>query len=707
MEAKISFRVLIQPAVAVLLAGLIPAVAPGDDGGAAKATPVGSEFQVNSYTTSSQSTPAVAVDANGNFVVVWQSYGSGGTDSTYRSVQGQRYASDGSPLGGEFQVNTYTTSHQQSPAVAVAADGDFVVVWQSADSEGSIQGQRYASDGSLVGGKFQVNSNSYTSYYPQSPAVAVAADGDFVVVWHSYSYDSFLSTNIQGQRYASDGSPLGGEFQVNSHTTYYQELPAVAVAADGDFVVVWQNWQLVFGSIQGQRYASDGSPLGGEFRVNSDPPSFNSFQGFPAVAMDADGDFVVMWHSSGSSGTDSSSYGIQGQRYASDGSALGGQFQVNSYTTSNQVFPTAAVDADGDFVVVWSSYGSSGTDSSSYSIQGQRYTSDGSPLSSEFQINSYTTSSQSLPTMAVDADGDFVVVWSSYGSEGTDSSSWSIQGQRFTAAGAVAGCSSSSTHLCLNQRRFQVEVDWRDFDGNTGSGQVVPFGSDDSGLFWFFDPDNWEMLVKVLDGCGINNHFWVFSAATTNVEYTLRVTDTETGAVKEYFNPLGTAAAAITDTGAFATCPGQAGGAMAYDRVELTAPPSTVLVQELEPSVFRKGSACVAGSSILCLNQDRFRVEVDWMDFQGGTGSGQVVPFGSDDSGLFWFFSADNWEMLVKVLNGCGINSHFWVFAAATTNVEYTLRVTDTETGTVMEYFNPLGSAATAITDTGAFGICP
>ena len=81
------------------------------------------------------------------------------------------------------------------------------------------------------------------------------------------------------------------------------------------------------------------------------------------------------------------------------------------------------------------------------------------------------------------------------------------------------------------------------------------FGTADSGLFWFFSDNNWEMLVKVLDGCAINGHYWVFSAATTNVGYTLRVIDTDNGAVQEYVNPLGVAADAVTDTGAFATCP--------------------------------------------------------------------------------------------------------------------------------------------------------
>ncbi len=121
--------------------------------------------------------------------------------------------------------------------------------------------------------------------------------------------------------------------------------------------------------------------------------------------------------------------------------------------------------------------------------------------------------------------------------------------------GLANGCSPDESILCLNDDRFKVEVEWRDFKGKTGVGQVVSFSSADSGLFWFFSKDNWEMMVKVLNGCKTTNHFWFFAAATTNVEYTLRVTDTATGVVKEYFNPLGNSAAAITDTEAFATCP--------------------------------------------------------------------------------------------------------------------------------------------------------
>ncbi|MEM7356518.1 MAG: hypothetical protein AAF657_37225 [Acidobacteriota bacterium] len=119
---------------------------------------------------------------------------------------------------------------------------------------------------------------------------------------------------------------------------------------------------------------------------------------------------------------------------------------------------------------------------------------------------------------------------------------------------AAGACRPGARRHCLLDRRFLAEVEWQDFSGNSGSGRTLRGASDQSGLFWFFDPLNWELQVKVLDGCAINGHFWVFSAATTNVGYLLRVTDTETGEVREYSNTLGETAATVVDTTAFSTC---------------------------------------------------------------------------------------------------------------------------------------------------------
>ena len=116
-------------------------------------------------------------------------------------------------------------------------------------------------------------------------------------------------------------------------------------------------------------------------------------------------------------------------------------------------------------------------------------------------------------------------------------------------------CVNTDTTVCLNGGRFEVSATFEDFAGNVDAARVANAGTADSGLLYFFDAENWEVLVKVLDGCAGNNHYWVFSAASTDVAYTLRVADSRTGRVRTYENDLGQAAAAITDTGAFATCP--------------------------------------------------------------------------------------------------------------------------------------------------------
>lgn len=112
-------------------------------------------------------------------------------------------------------------------------------------------------------------------------------------------------------------------------------------------------------------------------------------------------------------------------------------------------------------------------------------------------------------------------------------------------------CVPDTDVLCLYGGRYEVRVDWWTADGDRGAAQVVPKGMSDSGLFWFFDPENWEVLIKVLDGCAVNGHQWVYGASTTDLGYSVRVTDTTTGDFKEYRNERGRPAPAITDAKAF------------------------------------------------------------------------------------------------------------------------------------------------------------
>ena len=119
------------------------------------------------------------------------------------------------------------------------------------------------------------------------------------------------------------------------------------------------------------------------------------------------------------------------------------------------------------------------------------------------------------------------------------------------AAEPAGTCVADATTRCLQDLRYSVTVDWQTADGS-GQGRVVRAGTDDSGIFYFFDSNNWEVLIKVLDGCALNENVWVFGASTTDLGYAIRVTDTATGTVKEYRNEPGMPAPAITDTKAFA-----------------------------------------------------------------------------------------------------------------------------------------------------------
>lgn len=119
------------------------------------------------------------------------------------------------------------------------------------------------------------------------------------------------------------------------------------------------------------------------------------------------------------------------------------------------------------------------------------------------------------------------------------------------ASDPAGACEPDAETLCLRDSRYAVVVDWWTGDGSNGAGSVVHAGTNDSGLFRFFSGENWEVLIKVLDGCELNGHMWVFGASTTDLGYSIRVTDTATGTVKEYRNEPGRPAPAITDGEAF------------------------------------------------------------------------------------------------------------------------------------------------------------
>jgi ELWxxDGT repeat protein len=254
-------------------------------------------------------------------------------------------------------------------------------------------------------------------------------------------------------------------------------------------------------------------------------------------------------------------------------------------------------------------------------------------------------------------------------------------------------CQPSDKALCLQGGRFRVETRWRDFQGNNGAGRAIPL-TGDTGTFWFFSPSNVEVLLKVLDGRGVNDHFWVFYGALSSVEYSLTVTDTQTGLARRYSNPGGQLASS-GDTEGF----GPRGAQSTVPDVLTAAPSPPARVRGWSSTAAT--APCAPGARRLCLNNGRFAVEVAWKDFQGNAGQGTAVPF-SGDTGFFWFFDQANVELAVKVLDGTPLNGKHWVFYGALSSVEYTVTVTDTQTGSVKEYRNPAGQFG-SVGDTGAF----
>jgi hypothetical protein len=314
------------------------------------------EFQVPNYIPSCAFAPNVATDPSGDFVVVWTSSGSEGSDSDEESIQARRFSSDGTPDGPQFQVNTYTTGDQRTPTVAADAAGNFVIAWTSRQGGypyqyvNGYQARRFTANGTPIGEDFQVNSLVGSEIEYSRPGLAVAAGGEFAVVWAGPSSagtdrDSY---SIQARRYDSEGVPVGPQFQVNTFTTGFQFSPRAAIDGQGRLLVVWASDVPGGNSIRARRIDFPTSPSDvAEFQDNADT---SYLVDWPSVAVDPAGGFVVVW-----TGFDGDGSGIRGRQFRPDATPVGDDFQINSYTSSPQSLPTVATDHLGNFVVTWTS----------------------------------------------------------------------------------------------------------------------------------------------------------------------------------------------------------------------------------------------------------------------------------------------------------------------------------------------------------------
>jgi hypothetical protein len=348
-----------SPAVAATVSGGFVVVwtsyeQDGSDGGVfarrvnGSGTPLGGDILVNSYTTDRQISPAVASDAVGNFVVVWLSP----HDGDNLGVFGQRFTATGVLRGTEFQVNTYTTGLQGDVKVASDADGNFIVVWGGvgpSDTSG-IYARRYASTGAPVGSQFALTDS--TIGIDQRPDVVLDETGRFTAV---HGRTSSGSLDVFAREFGPSGAPLGNEFRVNTYTTDQQWFPSVAWRPDGGFTAVWNsNGQDGPRGVFYRAFFPGGLPWNPtEFRVNV---LTGGSHFIPRVAADVQGNFSVVWYADSHDG---SNRGVALLHFLYPG-MRGPEFVVNSYTFGAQESPAVATDANGNFMVVWRSSGQDG-----------------------------------------------------------------------------------------------------------------------------------------------------------------------------------------------------------------------------------------------------------------------------------------------------------------------------------------------------------
>ena len=307
-----------------------------------------------------------------------------GQDGSGEGVFGQRYDSSGAPLGPEFRVNTFTTGYQGLPAVAADLSGNFVVVWESGqDGAGDgIFGQRYASTGAPLGPEFRVNTfttgNQARSGRGRTPPATSSSSGPATPRTGRPSAFSASATPAP----APPSDPSSGSTPIRRTRSAVRPSPPTPSATS------WSSGAAHAGRLELRRFR----PALRQLRRSPRPrvPRQHLHHERPGPAVRGGRRGRQLRRRLGQLRAGRLGQGVFGQRYASSGAPLGGEFRVNTYTTNSQYGPSVAGDAAGNFVVAWKSCRTA----VAYGVFGQRYASSGAPLGPEFRVNTFTTSLQ-------------------------------------------------------------------------------------------------------------------------------------------------------------------------------------------------------------------------------------------------------------------------------------------------------------------------
>ncbi len=498
----------------------------------------------------------IAIQSDGKIVAVGSSVAPTRVDPDFAIA---RYDTDGSldsSFGNGGLVFTDFANHSDDTPVAVAiqSDGRIVVVGDSNPSgNDDVALARYNADGSLdpsfgTGGLVTTNFNGGSD---RAYDLAIQAGGKIIVLGATDSYGgSYLVAryNSDGTLDASFGDAGWTDLALGQATSVGR--PRVALTDTGQIIAVFTSpahggdfevTRLTSGGILDLSFGNGGETT---TDINNDSPDSVS-----ALGILPDGKIVV------GGTTLANTEGAPGNfalaRYTGNG-ALDSSFGTGGVVITDfggsDTMTSLVMQPNGELVAGGVLTANGQTDYFALA----RYLPGGSPDPSFGASGLVSTAFPGslgavIEALALQTDGKIVAAGLAY------DSSPDFALARYQASSS--GCTADATHLCLTGGRFQVSVQWTDYNTNvTAAATAVPF-VDESGFFYFQDPANIEIMVKVHNACAGFGHFWFFSAATTNVGYTITVTDTKTGQTETYSNPAHVLSAAVTDQSSFGSCP--------------------------------------------------------------------------------------------------------------------------------------------------------
>jgi VCBS repeat-containing protein len=351
--------------------------------------------------------PAAAVLSDGSYIVVTSSQG---RDGSGYGISAQRFGAGGTPLTGEFQVNTTTAGDQTGASVISLADG-FIVTWDSAGQDGSGSGvyaQRFDASGNKVGSELRISTT--TTGDQHAAVVAPLPAGGFAIAWTS-------AGDIRAQLYDAQGNSLNGELLVSSSSTGLKDHPGIAPLQTGGFLVTWDSPDGSEAGVFGQIYDSLGQKVGDEFSVNTTTAGDQSQAHVTALP---DGLLLATW-------IDHHAV-VSAQFLSSTGAQVGAEFTISSEMSAVKAYPTAVPVGDDRIFVTWSSVDQDGSGSGVY---GQILDLSGNPIGGELQVNSFSTGDQRQAANSAEivlADGTVIATWAS---NGEDTGGFGAYAQRF------------------------------------------------------------------------------------------------------------------------------------------------------------------------------------------------------------------------------------------------------------------------------------